>query len=91
MPGRPASTSRSERWRPPQLGVDVPEAGGHARQAAFPAEGAFGHVDGGGERAGEGPEARVLGAGRGKLEQPVLGLFDPAGGGQFEVAVIGPR
>ena len=69
--------------------VDVLEPGRHARQAAFASEGAFGHVDGGGERAGEGPEARVLGAGRGKLEQPVLRLFDPAGGGQFEVAVIG--
>ena len=72
-----------------QLPVEVLEAGRHAGQAAFAAEGALGHVDGGFEGADEGPEAGLFGPGRGKLEQPVLGLLDPAGRGEVEVAVIG--
>ena len=37
----------------------------------------------------KGPEAGLFGPGRGKLEQAVLGLLDPAGRGEVEVAVIG--
>ncbi len=56
--------------------VEIGEAGGEARQSAVAPIGVGGHVDGVGQRGGEGLEARAVFAGLGQLVKLLLGAFD---------------
>ena len=76
MPGRPASTIKSERCRPPMLAssewmpVEMPD------RRAVALEGDGRHVDRQRHGIVEGLEAAVVAAGFGQFEQAALGIFD---------------
>ena len=76
MPGRPASTIRSDGCRPPM------RRSRSRRPVAMPDRwpsrmiGGVGHVDRRLDRVGEALEAAVVAAGLGQLEQPPLGILD---------------
>ena len=69
--------------------VEVGEAGGKSRQAAIAPVGIGGHVDGIGQRRGEGLEARAVFAGLGKLVKLLLGTLDLGRRGRVDGRIEG--
>ena len=69
--------------------VEVGEAGGKTGQAAVPPVGVGGHVDGIGQRGGEGFEARAVFAGLGQLVKLLLGLLDLDRGRRIDGRIVG--
>ena len=67
---------RSEGCKPPILPIEIGEAGGEPRQPAVAPIGVGRHVDGVGERGGEGLEARAVFPGLGELVELLLGVLD---------------
>ena len=74
--GAPGDDDEVRRLQSAHAMVEIGEAGGETRQAAVAPIGIGGHVDGVGQRGGEGLEARAVFAGLGQLVKLLLGVLD---------------
>ncbi len=89
MPGRPASTIRSDCCSPPILPSRSRRPVADARQLAVALIGVGGHVEGDRQRLREALEAAVIAAGLGKIVELALGVLDLGARGQVHRRVEG--